>query len=294
MATNFYFNNFSNSQEQLLIEDLIIESIKIYGHDLFYLPRTEIARDELYNQDDLAKFESALGVEMYIKSVEGFEGEGDLFSRFGVEIRDQVTFVIAQRVFDEEISTQAALSRPREGDLIYLPLNGKIFQIKFVEHEAVFYQMGSLQTFELTCELFEYSNERFETGIEVIDKIADDYAFTRSLYVTDATGTFNQGEVISEDLGSNNYLYATIADIQANTLTSNAYTLVVKDIHSDTNTIFFTANATLTGADSSTTATFGERIAETMEDSQNDYFETEGENIIDFSETDPFSQGGSF
>lgn len=296
MATNFYFNNFTNSQEQLLIENLIIESIKIYGHDLYYLPRTTVAKDTLYQQDDLSSFNAAYLVEMYVKNVEGFGGEGDLFSRFGVEIRDQVTFVVSQRVFEEEIQNQTSLIRPREGDLIFLPLNNKVFQIKFVEHEAVFYQMGSLQTYELTCELYEYSGERLNTGIDIIDNIARDNAPSRSIYVTGATGAFVVDETVYVDLGSNNELQATISSITANLSTSGAYTLEVRDIRSETNTMFFTANTTLTGRTSGAAATIVERLSENFNDgeAQNDYFETQGDNIIDFSEADPFSQGGSF
>jgi len=295
MPTNFYFNNFTNSQEQLLIEDLSIESIRIYGHDLYYLPRNIVARDQLYNQDDLSTFTKAVLMEMYIKNVEGFEGEGDIFSRFGVEIRDQITFTVAQRVFDLETVDEAALIRPREGDLIYLPLNEKVFEIKFVEHEAIFYQMGSLQTFDLTCELYEYSGERFNTGIEKIDEISNDFSFTRSLYVQDVAGSFQVGETISTDLYANNFLKATVASVIANTLASNAFTIEVRDINSDTNTMFFTADTTMTGETSGATGTIVERISENFDEpTLNDYFEDEGDNIIDFSETDPFSQGGTF
>lgn len=296
MATNFYFNNFNNSQEQLLIESLIIESIKIYGHDLFYLPRTEVAKDSLYLQDDLSSFNAAYNIEMYVKNVEGFGGEGDLFSRFGVEIRDQVTFVVAQSVFNEEIQSQTSLIRPREGDLLFLPLNGKVFQIKFVEHEAVFYQMGSLQTYELTCELYEYSGERLNTGIDIIDNIARDNAPSRSLYVTSTIGTFQINETVYVDLGSNNELQATISSITANLSAANAYTLEVRDIRSDTEAMFFVANTTITGRTSGAAATIVERVSENFNDgeAQNDYFETQGDNILDFTESDPFSQGGTF
>lgn len=196
MATNFYFNNFTNSQEQHLIEDLVTESIKIYGHDVYYLPRTLVARDSLYNQDDLSTFDSAYLVDMYIKNVEGFEGEGDLFQRFGVEIRDQITFVISQRTFDLEISGATSLIRPNEGDLIFLPLNNKPFEIKFVEHEAVFYQMGSLQTYEMTCELYEYSGERFNTGITSIDNIENLNAPSTQIYVENVTGNYVIDETV--------------------------------------------------------------------------------------------------
>ena len=175
MATNPYFDNFYNSPEQNLIEDLIIESIKIYGHDVWFCPRTVVARDNVFNSDALSQYNDSYQIEMYIKNVEGFEGEGDFLSKFGLQIRDSITFTIAIRVFNSEIAFQTADARPMEGDLIYFPLNNKIFEIQHVEHEAIFYQMGQLQTYDLRCELFEYSGERFSTGIANVDDMFDNY-----------------------------------------------------------------------------------------------------------------------
>jgi hypothetical protein len=171
MATNFFFNNFKNSQEQLLLENLVIESIKIYGEDMYYLPRTLVDQDLIYQSDSISQYNSAYMIEMYIKSVNGFSGDGVFMSKFGLEIRDQVTFSVAQRVFNDEVQTFTNILRPNEGDLIYFPLNKKAFEIKYVENKEFFYQLGALQTYELTCELFEYSSEVFNTGIEEIDQI---------------------------------------------------------------------------------------------------------------------------
>jgi len=178
-TVSHYFNNFQNSMEQDLIESLIIESIRIYGIECLYMPRTMVAEDLLFGEDTLSKFDAAYPLEMYIKSVDGFEGDGDFLSKFGLEIRDSVTLTISRRRFGEEVSwsdTTKDIARPAEGDLIYLPLNNKIFEVKFVEHEAVFYQMGSLQTYDLRCELFEYSHERLDTGIATIDDIETAYS----------------------------------------------------------------------------------------------------------------------
>lgn len=169
MATSFYFNNFGASQEQQLIENLVVESIKIYGHDVYYLPRTRIETDNILGEDSMSEFTSQYFIEMYIKNVEGFGGQGDFLSKFNLEIRDQVTFTIARRTFSEEVGSYTSFVRPREGDLVFMPLNNKVFEIKFVEHEAIFYQLGSLQTFDLTCELFEHGGEKFNTGISLID-----------------------------------------------------------------------------------------------------------------------------
>jgi len=171
MATNVFFNNFQSSQEQLLIENLIIESIKIYGHDVYYLPKTLVAKDTIYSEDTLSEFKSAHFIDMYIKNVDGFAGDGDFISKFGLEIKDRVTFSIARRTFNDDVGAILELNRPREGDLIYFPLNRKVFEIKFVEHEAIFYQLGALQMYDVICELYEYSSEKFATGIADIDNL---------------------------------------------------------------------------------------------------------------------------
>lgn len=204
MALNPYFNNYNYAGEQNLIEDLIIESIKMYGYDLRYMPRRLVNEDQLFGEDIFSIFETAATLEMYIKNVEGFEGEGDFLSRFNLEIRDEITFSIAQKRFDQ-IKTEKLLSeesynflqedessilledsngdnytitssRPNEGDLLFFPLLGKLYEIKFVEHEPVFYQMGALQMYDLRCELFEYSSERLDTGVSEIDAIEDKYS----------------------------------------------------------------------------------------------------------------------
>ena len=190
-TVNQYFNNFGHQQSQWLIEDLIIESIKIYGIEVMYMPRTLVAEDTIWGEDTLSKFDDAYPLEMYVKNVDGFEGEGDFLSKFGLEIRDEMTLTVAQRRFDEEISladsttptdATTGIGRPSEGDLIYFPLNGKIYEVKFVEHESMFYQMGSLQTYDLRCELFEYSHQVIDTGITEIDAIEDTYSGDQSFF----------------------------------------------------------------------------------------------------------------
>ena len=171
MATNFFFNNFQSSQEQLLLENLIIESIKIYGEDMYYIPRKLNNYDAVYGADDQSSYENAYPIELYIKSVDGFSGDGNFMSKFGIEIRDQVVFSVARRIFNEEVATFTSQLRPNEGDLIYFPLNEKCFQIKYVNKHEMFYQLGALQTWELTCELFEYAGETMNTGIPQIDAL---------------------------------------------------------------------------------------------------------------------------
>lgn len=170
MATNVFFSNYNYFNEQQLIDDLVIESIQIYGVDTYYVTRTSTSFDHILNEDSLTVFDAAYHIDMYVKSVDGFQGEGDFLSKFGLQIRDQVTFTVAFRTF-ERFATRfdAQLIRPKEGDLVYMPMNKKFFKIMFVEHESVFYQTGALQVYDLKCELFEYSNERFQTGNVDID-----------------------------------------------------------------------------------------------------------------------------
>ena len=176
-GTNFYFNNFTNSSEQRLIEDLIIESIKIYGQDMYYLPRRFGSLDPVYTEDAASFYDRAYPIELYIKNVDGFQGDGDFLSKFGVEIRDRVTFTMARRIFSDEVGSNEGTTRPYESDIIYFPLNKKLFKIMFVEHEAIFYQLGALQTFDVVCELFEYSGETFTTGIPEVDVLTKKYEF---------------------------------------------------------------------------------------------------------------------
>jgi len=165
MSTSVFFNNFQASQEQLLIEDLVLESIRIYGIDLYYLPRTQTAFDSLYGEDTLSVFSRYYFVDMYIKNVDGFDGDGDFISKFGLEIRDRITLTISRRVFNDEIGNLENIQRPQEGDLIFFPLNNKIFEIKFVEHLDPFFQIGKFYVYNLQCEMFQYSSEVVDTGI---------------------------------------------------------------------------------------------------------------------------------
>jgi hypothetical protein len=223
-----------------LIEDLVIESIKIYGHDTFYCPRTLVNKDEIYGEDSISRYDTQYMVEMYIKNVMGFQGEGDFMSKFNLQIRDQMTLTIARRTFFDEIGNVESLDRPQEGDLIYFPLNKKIFVVKFVEHEAIFYQLGALQTYDLQCELWEYSNEILNTGIEDIDKLQKEYSFDMSAY-----------GIKTED----NYV---IKDEEGYDIIQEQYN-------------------------------FSNQVGDSLED--NEEIESEADNILDFSERDPFSEG---
>jgi hypothetical protein len=213
MATNKYFRNYSYGREQRVEDDLIVEAIKIYGVDVQYMPRTIFNEIFEFGEDPLSKFDLAVPIEVYVNNLENFQGEGDFLSKFNLEIRDQITLTMARRRWDQirteklvdEVGNiyfietnsdsyssntdnylletgsangySVSSSRPLEGDLIFIPFinngNGALYEIKFVEHERIFYQHGKLYTYEMTCELFRYSSERFNTGNADIDSIED-------------------------------------------------------------------------------------------------------------------------
>ena len=173
MSTNVFFSR-GTPNEQHLYEDLAIEAIQIYGHDVFYIPRTLVNKDELFGESALSRFDDAYGIEMWMETQEGYEGEKELISRFGLEIRDETTFVVSRRRWDNTVSSDANLivsSRPDEGDLIYMPTVKKLFEISFVDHDDPFYQVDNLPVYKLYCRTFEYSSEVLDTGIYAIDDI---------------------------------------------------------------------------------------------------------------------------
>lgn len=215
MATSLYFNNIGASNEQNLIEDLIVESIKIHGIDMYYIPRTTINRDDVLREGETYSFGTAVGIEMYVKNVNGMMGEGEFLSKFGLEVRDQMVLVVAQRSFANEITTQNARPRPYEGDLIWFPLTRAVYQIKFVNKKPIFYQLGALQVYELTVELFEYSSESFNTGIGEIDNLYSGMSMVTNDYTLLAE---NGNELITES-----GIYITLEEFSAtNIIQANA------------------------------------------------------------------------
>ena len=173
MARNLYFSERVRSEIDLY-EDLVIEALKIYGQDVYYLPRDIVNEIKLFVEDPTSTFNSAHKIEMYIENTEGFEGEGDLFTRFGVEIRDEATFVVSKRRWTTQVSRldpDNLGTRPREGDLIYLPLAEKMFEVAHVEHEQPFYQIENVPVYKMRCNLFEYTGEDFDTSIDGIQRI---------------------------------------------------------------------------------------------------------------------------
>jgi len=177
MAINKYFHSgipMGRTSEQNLYEDLITECISIYGFELYYIPRKSFNRDLILNEDSLSTYEYAYPIEMYFKNVTGFAGEGDLLTKFGVEIRDSASLIVSRRRWDKEVgrSGQAQLTtRPAEGDIVYFPLTNSIFEIRRVEDREPFFQIGKLYVYELQVELIQYSSERVTTGVDAIDAV---------------------------------------------------------------------------------------------------------------------------
>jgi hypothetical protein len=203
MATNPWISSGGYRPEQNLYEDLIIESLKFYGQDVYYLPRELVNVDKVFMDDVPSHFSDAYKIEMYVENVDGFGGEGDLFSKFGVELRDQATFVTARRRWKSLIGDKldSYNFRPREGDVIYIPFSKSMFEIFKVETETPFYQLNQLPTFRLQCELFEYNDEDFDVGIDEIDDIELEGAYQYKLNMASAVNANATASSLIDDNG---------------------------------------------------------------------------------------------
>ena len=207
MATSVYFNNYNSKGEQRLIEDIIVESIKIMGFDSFYLPIFNPEdRDILYGEDPVKKFTQAFNIEMYLSSAEGYEGQQDFFSKFGLEIRDSVRVILSKRSFEERVP-QNTFTRPREGDLVYVPFlngTGELYEITFVEQAKDFHQLGRKNPYfyELKMEKFKYSQEIINTGDTNIDVVVTDSAYSIELTTGAGSGNFTIGETVTSNTAS--------------------------------------------------------------------------------------------
>jgi hypothetical protein len=305
MTINPYFKKYSGDAN--VVEDLTIETIKAMGHDFVYIPRTLVDVDDLFGEDLISKFDDGYELEMYIQNVDGFEGEGDILTKFGLEIRDRMTLVVSKRRFEKAVATyESKIKRPREGDLIYFPFSKTLFEINFVEHENPFYQLGKLYTYVLNCEVFTYSQEDVDTGISDIDKVESDRQdFMINLQlgnlISGATGYY-QGETVFQISGSTGGAYSS-ATSTANVVNWNATgkTLGISNL---SGTLSTGATESIKGASSgveyyissteTTTVIIPQEPASTDEDSgENDEFGFEADkgNIFDFTDIDPFSEG---
>lgn len=210
MPRNVYFSQ-GSLNEQHMFEDIMIETLQIYGQEVYYLPRKILTRDMILNEDRESQFDDAYMVEMYPEDIEGFGGDGNLMSKFGLEIRDEVTFIVARRSWNKLVgkwNNTVENFRPNEGDLVYLPLSQSMFEISFVEHEAPFYQLNNLTVFKLQCRLFEYNDEDFRTGVEGLDAIEEVHGDILSMLIRDITGDIVLGKRLYQFFPSTNYLTA--------------------------------------------------------------------------------------
>ena len=289
MATNIYFSQKVKS-EQGLYEDIVIESLKMYGQDVYYLPRDVVNRNFVFDDDVPSRFNSAYKIEMYIENVDGFDGEGDLMTKFGVELRDQATFVVARRRWDQTVKrydNEINSVRPREGDLIYLTLSNTLFEIMHVEHEQPFYQLSNLPTYKLRCEKFEYNDEKLDTNIETIDSIEQTgYNVNLTLQDSSAKG-FIIGNTINQTLTGGVIISGEIVDYNdSSNIISLAHIGASDGLYHE----FTTLQVTSLDSDGNTLRRTVTDVNETLNDpgSQNQDFADGADLFVDFTEVNPF------
>ncbi len=286
MATNLYFNNVTSHAEQELINELTSEVIKIHGMDVFYLPRTLVKEDLILGEDVLAKFSTSYEIEMYLKGTEGFGGEGDLVSKFGLDVRDEVIFTVHKDRFN--LATD--MDKPLEGDLIFLPINKGLFEIKFVEHEQPFYQAGKNYSFDITCELFQYSEEQMQTGIVDVDQIEKDESYAIDLVMSaGGSGLYTVNEEVYQGPSLANSTFkgivvswnATTRTLRLNDISGSIAAVAT---YGDTSSAVWSLSST---TDSTGKADL-DQVLPTDPNADNLEFEIEADSILDFSESNPF------
>tara|TARA_R110000868_G_scaffold400381_4_gene674716 strand:- start:1098 stop:2030 length:933 start_codon:yes stop_codon:yes gene_type:complete len=304
MARNVYISHGTKS-EQSLYDDILIEAISIYGHDVYYIPRKIAQIDGILNEDVLSRFNAAFKLEMYIESYEGMEGDGKLFSKFGFEIRDQLTFVVSNRRWNSLVGrfgyTENGV-RPREGDLIYLPLSKGLFEVRYVEDKKPFYQLAHVPTFKLTCELFEYSNQEIDTGVQSIDNIQryNQQASNYKITYADVNEKFKLGETLLIELPSGITGNVEFLDYEKDGNATEDVARLGTTTFDDGAYHTITSNTILTGMLSGAVATVDGIIESTNDrgssfgndDGMQNYdFKTIGANgFIDFSIDNPFGE----
>jgi hypothetical protein len=279
--------------------------MKIYGHDVYYIPRKIIQMDTILNEDFLSQFDKAFKIEMYVESIDGFEGDGKLVSKFGLEIRDQITVVVSRRRWNGLIGkfgyTENS-ARPREGDLIYFPMTAGLFEIKWVEDKQPFFQLNNAPTFKLTCELYEYGNQNINTGVPEVDSVQQVSSQVWRAYVdflndeVHAPDEFCTITLPSGITGSAKFLSVA----QYTSMTAASFGSLVFD---DGQYHSITVGTTFTGQESETVSTVTQLIDLSDGDAmtfpndfaaQNSSFGIQGNNFIDFSEGNPFGEPFDF
>ena len=286
MATNQYFNHHgTNTPENRLIENLMIESIQTYGIDVYYLPRTLNNEDTLLGEDASSSYDSAHTIEMYIKTVDGFEGSGDFIAKWGLQIKDQITFTVAKRRWQElGLTTDGRSKIPHEGDLIYFPITKALFQILFIEDEAIFYQTGQLQSYDMLCEMFTYSDQKFDTGIDELDAIERSHSYSIDFTMNTGSGNYTVGETVYQGAS------LAAATVKGEVGSWNSTTKILNLLNMTGN---FSGTVNIIGDSSSATYSITSfdaqaSAANTAATSSNVEIEAEADAIIDFTEGNPF------
>jgi hypothetical protein len=298
MPTNNYISHGVRS-EQDLYEDLIIESMQIYGQDVYYLPRNIVEEDTILNEEIVSKFDSSYIIEMYLKDVEGFEGD-DFLSKFGLQIIDQCTLIVSRRRWEQLVNktnNKIEQNKPHEGDLIYVPFSQSLFEIRFVEDQVPFFQLNKLPCYELRCELFKYENQDLDTGIATIDSIEGQYATLKNVYVTVLNGTFVAGEKITLTTGSGKIIKAEVTKIQTNE--SGKIFSLTNVTYPDGEFIRISEGMNIVGDRSNAEGVIGSVVGLSNPEysiltndkyQDNSEFEKNKFNFIDFSENNPFGE----
>jgi len=293
MTTNPYFSRYA-SVEQSLIEDLTVESIKMYGQDMVYILRSTVNEDTLFGEDIDNDFNDGREVEMFIETVDGFEGDGDFISKFGLDIRDSMSLIVSKKRWKEVFTgtTVTGADRPREGDLIYFPLSKGLFEVKFVEHENPFYQLGKNYSYKLNCELFRYGGEDIETGFDVIDDEVTEYKdFAIDLIMVtggDNSLNYTVGETVTQG--------TTTAKVVAWTSATGTIRItdLVGTVTTGSNIIGLSSGAawlydTATGSSSTTTNIYQSGTSDSGFNDNVD-IDMEFNDIVDFTENNPFGE----
>ena len=294
MAKNPYFK-FGTNSEQNVVENLIIECLQIYGQEMFYIPRTLVSKDEILGEDRLSEFKNAYPIEMYFENVDGFGGNGAFMSKFGLMIEQSATLVVARKRWQQAVAQygQTILpNRPAEGDLLYFPLTGGLFEIKFVQHQNPFYQIGKLYTYKLDIELFQYASERIDTGYNVID----DFESLKTFDIDTSVTKFGMIDSIQVTNGGTGYTSATVSitsttgkDATAIVVISNGSISAINVTNPGTGYQDATVIITGDGSDATATATLINDIDKVESYGDNNSFKREAESFI-FNDRNPFGE----
>jgi hypothetical protein len=304
MPTNVYFTQ-GTKNEQFLVEDLIIESLKIFGQEMFYIPRTLVSKDEILGEDRLSKFTSSFPIEMYFENVDSFAGQGAFIQKFGLMMEQSATLVVARRRWEQLVGRYGVTqipTRPNEGDLLYFPLTKGLFEIKFVQHQDPFYQLGKLYVYKLQIELFQYASESIDTGVAEIDAFE-----TLKTFNTNTTRT-PYGEITSITVSNQGAGYSSTPVVVIGTAAggSGASATAVRGTGANSGKViridlvsggtgYITApTITLTGggtpsAVATAYATIESNIDKVESFGDNNKFKTEAQDVV-FNVTNPFGE----